>query len=203
MDFHEQFASVRLPTSARPFASFTRPAASSFPIHGMSAPRAICKASASRRWRRRAPATPMRRAFPTARKAAMTCSPISARWRRRPTCRSTPISRTALPTIPTASPKTSRAVSRPASPACRSRIRRRRDTPLYDFDTRGGARQGRARRDRPCRRRRGVHRARGKFHPRRGRSRRRHPAAARPTRRPAPIASMRRASRPASRSKRW
>ena len=54
---------------------------------------------------------------------------------RRPTFRSTPISRTALPTIPTRSPRTSRAASRPASPACRSRIRRsNRPTPLYDFD---------------------------------------------------------------------
>ena len=37
------------PTSARLFISFTRPVASSFPIHGTSAARAICKVLASRR----------------------------------------------------------------------------------------------------------------------------------------------------------
>ena len=52
------------PTSARPSASCTSPAASSFPIRGMSAARAICKASASRRWRRPAPATPIREGYP-------------------------------------------------------------------------------------------------------------------------------------------
>ena len=41
----------------------------------------------------------------------------------------------------------------------------------------GSARQSRARRDRPRRRRRGVHRAGGEFHPRRARPRRRHPPA--------------------------
>ena len=44
---------------------------------------------------------PIRSACPTAGRSLTTCSPIIAKWRRRPTCRSTPISKTALPTIRT------------------------------------------------------------------------------------------------------
>ncbi len=113
------------PTSARPSASCTSPAASSFPIRGMSAARAICRASASRRWRRPAPATPIPKVIRTARKAWTRCWRTIASSRRRPTFRSTPISRTASPTIPTRSRRTSRAASPPASPAFRSRTRRK------------------------------------------------------------------------------
>ena len=49
--------------SAPPFAACTRADASSFPIPGTSAPRAICRAWASRRWPPRAPASPGRAGF--------------------------------------------------------------------------------------------------------------------------------------------
>ena len=84
---HERLPARRLPINARPSVSFTRPAASSFPIRGTSAPRAICRASALRRWRRRARATPIHKAIPTARRAATMCWRISASSPRRPTCR--------------------------------------------------------------------------------------------------------------------
>ncbi len=98
---------VRLPpTSARPSANCTNPAASSFPIPGTSAARAICRAWASRRWRPPAPATPIPRAMPTALSPSTRCWRITASLRRRPTCRSTPISRTDSRTIRTRLPPT-------------------------------------------------------------------------------------------------
>ena len=65
-----------------------------------------------------------------------------------------------------------------------------------------GAREGRARGDRQGRRRRGVHRAHRGLHPRAAGPRRDHPPAEGVSPTPAPTASIRRASRPASRSRR-
>ena len=99
--------SDRLPTSARLSASCMRADASSSPIRGTSAARVISRAWASRRWRRRVPATPMRSVIPTARKASTPCWRITGelvagdrraaqrRFRER-----------LSPTIPTAWPRT-------------------------------------------------------------------------------------------------
>ena len=64
-------------TSAAHSASCTNPAASSSPIRGMSARRATCKASASRRWPRPRRAMPGRWRMPTMRSASTWCWRIS------------------------------------------------------------------------------------------------------------------------------
>ena len=140
----------------------------------------------------------------TARSRRRTCWRITASSPRRPTFRSTPTSRMALPTTRTASPRTSRAASRPALPGYRSRISPQDAPSRSTSSTRRVARvkAARAAIDQR-RRRRGVHRARRGLHPRRARSRRRHPQAQGLSRPPAPTASTHPASGRASRSRRW
>ena len=100
----------------------TRRAASSSRIPGTSAARGTCRASGSRRSPARVRASPGPRAradngLPRERRAR-----ASARtWRRRPICRSTPISRMASAPTPSAWPRACASRSRPASPASRSR----------------------------------------------------------------------------------
>ena len=107
-----------------------------------------------------------------------TCWRTTASSRRRPTFRSTPISRTALPTIPTAvAANVTRCIATGVAGLSIEDSPQQSDDPLYDFDAGAGARQGGARGDRQGRRRRGVHRAHRGLHPRPARHRRDHPAA--------------------------
>ena len=76
-------------------------------------------------------ALPMRKVTPTARNRANRCSRISLRSPRRPTCRSTPISRTAMPTTrPAGRERDALRRDRRRRPVDRGRHRRRRRSAL-------------------------------------------------------------------------
>ena len=107
-----------------------------------------------------------------------TCWRITASSRRRPTFRSTPISRTASPTIPTSvAENVTRCIATGVAGLSIEDFAATIRHAALRLRPRAGAREGRARRDRQGRRRRGVHRAHRGLHPRPARHRRDHPPA--------------------------
>ena len=162
------------------------------------------RASASRRWRRPAPATPIRRVMPTARRAR---DEVLAHYRELAAATDMPLNadfENGFADDPDGvAENVTRCIATGVAGLSIEDSPNDGTTPLYDFDLAvARVKAARAAIDQR-RRRRGVHRARRKFHPRRARSRRHHPPAQGLSPRPAPIASTRRASRPASRSRRW
>ena len=137
----------------------SRAAVSSFPIRGTSAPRATCKVSASRRWPPPARATPTRRVSPT---ATQSCDQVLAHFAEIAAAADVPVNADFengfADDLGRMAENVTRCIATGVAGLSIEDFTGDDANPLYDFDARGRARQGRARGHRQGRRRRGVHR---------------------------------------------